>query len=300
MNRRFGNLTLLAALSAVTLLGHAPALGAQEDDGDGDARLFAFSTGRPRIGVTVDFRADQDRDKLGARISSVTSEGPAAAAGLKAGDIITRFNGVSLGGLTSKDADESGPARKLVELARRLDAGDTVDVEYRRDGESRKAKIVAQDLGFSMSRDFRWRMPDLPRMGLEDGEFHGAPMMLEGGPDHFRLFAGDRMGGLDLAQLNPELGEYFGAKEGVLVLSTPKDSTLALKGGDVILAIDGRAPTSAAHARRILRSYDGGETAKLDILRKQKKLSVSWKVPEREWKLKEPKVKREKRKAERS
>jgi len=63
--------------------------------------------------------------------------------------------------------------------------------------------------------------------------------------------------------------------------------------GDVILTIDGRTPTSEAHARRILGSYDGGETAKLDILRKQKKLTVSWKLPEREgkWKTRERKLK---------
>jgi S1-C subfamily serine protease len=102
-----------------------------------------------------------------------------------------------------------------------------------------------------------------------------------------------------LADINPELGEYFGAKEGVLVLSTPRDTTLPLKAGDVIVSIDGRTPTSEAHARRILGSYDGGETAKLEILRRQKKLTVSWKVPERDWKWREPR-RVEKRKVERS
>lgn len=302
MNRRFGNLAALATLSAFALLGQAAPLSAQEDDGDGDPRVFAFSFGRPRIGVSVDFQVDKDRDKVGARISSVTDNGPAAAAGLKPGDIITRFNGVVLGGIKAEDEGESGPARKLVELARKLDAGDTVEVEYRRDGQTKQARIGAQDLSrHGTGGHFRWSMPDLPRMHMEDGEFPRMPMMLEGGPGHFRMFAGERLGGLDLADINPELGEYFGAREGVLVLSAPRDSTLPLKAGDVILAIDGRTPTSEAHARRILRSYDGGETAKLDILRKQKKLSLSWKVPEREWKWKEPKMKmKEKVKVEKS
>src|ERR1051325_5334356 len=33
-------------------------------------------------------------------------------------------------------------------------------------------------------------------------------------------------------------------------------------------------------AMRILRSYDPGETVSLDVLRKQKHITVSWKVPE--------------------
>src|SRR6058998_3237651 len=56
---------------------------------------------------------------------------------------------------------------------------------------------------------------------------------------------------------------------------------LPLKGGDVILSIGGRKPTSPSHAMRILRSYEPGETVALDIMRKQKRVTVSWKVPER-------------------
>jgi S1-C subfamily serine protease len=87
--------------------------------------------------------------------------------------------------------------------------------------------------------------------------------------------------GLQLVELNPELGEYFGTKEGVLVVHSPADSTLALKGGDVILAIDGRSAQSASRAMRILRSYDAGEKAKLDVMRQKKRITVTWTVPER-------------------
>ncbi|HSE44288.1 MAG TPA: PDZ domain-containing protein, partial [Gemmatimonadales bacterium] len=91
---------------------------------------------------------------------------------------------------------------------------------------------------------------------------------------------------LDLVDLNPDLGDYFGTKTGVLVVKTPSDSTLPLKAGDVILKIDGREPKSVSQAERILRSYDSGETAKLEVMRKQKRITVSWAVPERkttEW-----------------
>jgi S1-C subfamily serine protease len=263
---------------------------------EGGFRTFSFSHNRPRIGVTLEYRADKDRDRLGARIESVTPDGPADKAGLQAGDIITKFNGVALGGLKADDEDESGPAQKLIELAHKLEPGDSVDVEYRRGNDSRKARIVARDLEpMGMGRRFRM---EIPKMDL-DGEMPRLPRMFEGGPGEFRMFIDGDAGGLELADMNPELGEYFGTKEGVLVLETPKDSTLALKAGDVIVAIDGRAPTSEAHARRILRSYDAGETAKIEVIRKQKKLTLSWKVPEREGKWRTPRP-REKTKVERS
>jgi S1-C subfamily serine protease len=174
-----------------------------------------------------------------------------------------------------------------MELARKLEPGDTVDVEYRRGGETKKTKVVARDLeSTGFARRFRVQVP--PTEMPFERSFPRMPMELDGGPGDVRMFVTDDGSGLHLADLNPELGEYFGAKQGVLVLETPKDSTVPLRAGDVIVAIDGRTPTSEAHAQRILRSYDGGETAKLEILRKQKKLTVTWKVPERDWKWRTP------------
>ncbi len=82
--------------------------------------------------------------------------------------------------------------------------------------------------------------------------------------------------------LNSDLGEYFGTKEGVLVVKAPADSTLPLRGGDVITSIGGRKPANPSHAMRILRSYEKGETVSIEILRKQKRMTLTWKVPARE------------------
>jgi len=89
-------------------------------------------------------------------------------------------------------------------------------------------------------------------------------------------------GGIELVKLNPELGEYFGTREGVLVVSAPEDSSLALKGGDVILTIGGRKPSSPMQAMRILRTYESGESVAIEVMRKQKRVTVTWKVPESE------------------
>lgn len=288
-------LVLVTALSALNSI--APAGLAAQDDDSGPVRVFTFAGGRPRIGVRVDTRADAEKDKIGARIEMVTEDGPADKAGLQKGDIITRFNGTALGGVKGEDEDESGPGMKLITLAQKLDSGDTVDVEYRRGSENKKTRIVAQELNTMSFNGGNWKIrPDMrgmvmPRMEMDLPRF-------EGGPNNFRFFSGDMMldGGLELTDLNPDLGEYFGAKEGVLVLKTPADSSNPLKAGDVIVSIDGRAPKSEGQALRILRSYESGETARIEVIRKKSRVTLSWKPKndDTHWKIRrdKPKVER--------
>src|SRR5256886_9886346 len=106
---------------------------------------FAYSDNRGRVGVVVRTDASPESDKLGAKLEAVTPGGPAEKAGLKAGDIITKFNGTGLAGVKSEDEDESGPGKKLIELARKLAPGDTVQIEYRRGGDTKTATPVGED-----------------------------------------------------------------------------------------------------------------------------------------------------------
>jgi len=223
----------------------------------------------------VKTEADPAFDSIGARIEAVTPGGPAANAGLKAGDIITRFRGISLGGATPDNGDESGPGSKLVSLARALDPGDTVAIEYRRGSEKRKAMLVAEDVSVGAGPD-RWEQ------ALRLGRMPMFPGWDGGGSGGFSFCFGDAWCDMELVNLNPDLGEYFGTREGILVVKAPADSSLPVRGGDVILAIGGRHPTSASHAMRILRSYEANETVAIEILRKQKRTTVTWHVPRAE------------------
>ena len=254
---------------ALALLFAAP-LGLIEAQ-DPEARMFTFGPGRGRIGVTVAVRADEARDRIGASIQSVVPDGPADKAGLEAGDIITKFAGTALGGVAAEDEDESGPGMKLVELARKLDPGDEVEVEYRRGNETKTTTIEAEDLG----RTFSFRMPQLEGLPRGLNEFHFQPRTFD-----FQFFGTGRWGGLELVSLNPDLGEYFGTEEGLLVVSVAEDSELNLKAGDVILSIADRTPKSPSHAMRILGSYDEGETVELSIMRKQSRQTISVTVPD--------------------
>jgi S1-C subfamily serine protease len=240
-----------------------------------DHRTFAFAQDdRGRIGLMVQLKANAERDKTGALVDDVVPDSPADDAGIKEGDIVTKFNGVALGGIKSADEDESGPGRKLLSLARKLEPGDTVKLEYRRGNDTKQVALVAERLGPSWA-GMRMRLPDLPPMpDIRRFEFGS-------GPDGWGMFYERNAMGLQLVDVNPELGEYFGTKEGVLVVRSPKDSSLGLRGGDVILAIDGRSVRSTSQAMRILRSYDPGEKPKLDVMRQKKRITLTWTVPER-------------------
>lgn len=266
-------------ITALAVAGIVPvALGAQTPRPKaaprGRAYSYTLTDNRARIGVLVNRQANAESDKYGAKIDGVTPEGPADKAGLKAGDIITKFNGTSLAGVGGDNDEESGPGAKLIELVGDLSVGDTVRLEYRRGTETRTATLVTDEQqGFAFSgpltsmREFEMPRMQMPFMTAPDGQ-------------SFSFCFGDAWCDLDLVTLNSDLGDYFGTKEGVLVIKAPGDSALPLKSGDVILSIGGRKPTTPAHAMRILRSYDAGESVSIEIMRHQRRQTLSWTVPQ--------------------
>ena len=264
-------------ITALAVAGVLPVgLGAQTPRPRASTAPRAFSytlTGnRARIGVLVSRQANAETDKYGAKIDGVTPEGPADKAGLKAGDIITKFNGTSLAGVGGDNDEDSGPGAKLIELVGDLEVGDTVKLEYRRGSETKTATLVTDEQqGYVLSgpsmREFEMPRMQMPFMTAPDGQ-------------NFSFCFGDAWCELDLVTLNSDLGDYFGTKEGVLVVKAPGDSALPLKSGDVILSIGGRKPTTPAHAMRILRSYDAGESVSIEIMRHQRRQTLNWTVPQ--------------------
>lgn len=245
---------------------------------------------RARLGIKVNLQARQT-DSIGAYVDAVTPGGPAAQAGIRSGDIITKLDGKSvLAGGAVEDGDvharESLPGLRLIELAARLEPNDTVAVEYRRGKDRRTASVVTAEepeMTFGPGEggrfDLHFGRPGQPGGRVRVRDFVGR---FEAAGPHWQFLSGSPLGRLELAPLNPDLGRYFGTDEGVLVISAPKDSALGIRGGDVVLAVDGRAPSSPSHLLRILRSYETGETFKLDIMRNRKRETVTARIGKRD------------------
>jgi S1-C subfamily serine protease len=224
----------------------------------------AFGTvmggGPPRAVLGINMGSD-DAKSGGVEVVSVSPGGAAAEAGLKAGDVLVDINGTAL----KRDGDESA-REKLIVAMRKVKPGDTVAVGYQRDKKAMKASLVAQPLrNLFFARAFP-APPGIP----------GTPPM----PDFVFLRGEGVFGSAELVPMTAKLGQYFGTETGLLVVRAPDDSRLKLEDGDVIVDIDGRTPSNASHALRILSSYQAGEKLKLNILRMKKRMSFEVTVPE--------------------
>jgi S1-C subfamily serine protease len=190
----------------------------------------------------------------GARGREVSPGGPAAEAGIRRGDVLVAVNGT--------DLKPGEPTHQVVRIMHEVKADSRVKVRVLRDGQSREFVLTAR------------RGPSLLAAIPDMADLAALPEMR--GDFMFRRPLRD----LELVTLTPRLGSYFGTDKGVLVVRAPGDGALQLEDGDVILAIDGREPTSGSHATRILGSYQPGEKITLRIVRQHKTLELPATLPQ--------------------
>jgi S1-C subfamily serine protease len=211
--------------------------------------------GRVVLGVNL----DTEPSELGARVAAVTPNGPAANAGVIAGDVIVAIDGTDLTG-----AGPPSPSQRLVEQTRDLEPGATVTLRVLRDGDYRDLVVE--------TRLERWGgNPSL--VTVTPGP---SPQWRVRAPwDPFGVAA---WGNLELVPLTPGLGSYFGVDEGLLVVRA-SENRLGFRDGDVILDIGGREPTNAEHALRIMSSFEPGEMLRVTIMRERRRETLEVLVP---------------------
>jgi S1-C subfamily serine protease len=228
---------------------------------------------RAELGIAI-----EDVDD-GVRVSAVTPGGPAAGGGVAVGDVITAIDSTTLPGAGSE-------SERLIEHLRNVDPGQAVVLHIDRNGAARDITVATRE---SQQPFVAWTSPDHQVFvrggpgsvsGIRIPAPGSAPVRIERGPGAFNVFLGGRWNDLELVTLTSGLGSYFGATDGLLVVRAPDEPSVGLQDGDVILDISGREPTSPEHAMRILMSFEPGETVTFSLMRRQRRETVEYRIPE--------------------
>ena len=236
-----------------------------------------FGDRRARMGVEVNTRRNAATDSIGAVIAEVERGSAAAEAGLQDGDIVTSFGGERLVGRYPPASDfESEPAVKLIDLVKEYEPGDVVSVEYVRNGRRATTDIELQEAG-----DMAFSLRSVSPGGFSVGTGSTVPFSDNLDIVSPTIWMFSAIGDLELVEMNEDLSSYFGTEEGVLVIETPEDNSLNLRGGDVILNIGGRVTDEPSRVFRILGTYDTGESVRFEVMRQGQRETVTGNIPER-------------------
>jgi membrane-associated protease RseP (regulator of RpoE activity) len=251
-----------------------------------------------RLGISLGNWADGPVNGLS--VLSVSPGGPAEQAGLRAGNLLISIDGESLASESGEQAYE-----KLRGILAETEPGTEVTIGYLDDGSDGQAQVKTE----AWTQIVAGRSVTAPRRFGEQAEnwarrlansFSGGNVDVEvdvddgrgserrvvrmrRGPADLLSFSDMawRLGGLQVAELTPALGEYFGVADGLLVVRAPENVDIGLEDGDVIRKIGGRTFRDARQATRILRSYEPGEEVELEVTRHKRSRTVRFELPER-------------------
>lgn len=228
------------------------------------------------IGVTVRdvVNADTKDPKAGVVIEDVTSGGPADKAGMKTGDAITEFDG-----------ERVRSSLQFTRLVRETPDGRSVQAALSRGGQRITVTVMPSD-------DFGLRLLDAPtaRMAIPT-PVPPAPPRAPRPPAAFlspampfdfigRVRSGGRLG-IGIEDLDTQLAEYFGVKEGVLVKSVAEGSVAGkagLKAGDVITSVNGRHIYDSSDVTRALDRMENNGEFTLEVTRDRKTQTLKGKL----------------------
>jgi serine protease Do len=246
------------------------------------AEVLSIASGG-RIGVAIRDVETSDKAKApgGVVIESVDENSPASKAGLKAGDIVVEFDG-----------ERVRSARQFSRLVSETPEGRSVAAAVLRDGQRVTVNLTpeASNTAFRLFNGDEWRaLEPFRRFETVPAPARPVPPARPARPaplppslERF-FYAGSNQLGITVTELEPQLAEYFGTKEGVLVSSVSADSAAAkagVKAGDVITSVNGSAVDSTSDVRSRLRDLDGEEFT-LGIVRDKKSMTLKGKLEPR-------------------
>lgn len=287
-NARFAVFGLILAGGITVAVSGLMAQTARRPDERSRPRVMMLDGRGGQIGVVVE---DLDAAGLkaagatgGVRLEQVDQDGPAAKAGLREGDVIVEVDG-----------DRVRSTRQFSRLIQETADGRAVTLGIVRDGQRQTVEVTPESRAFGfgfdsdrIGRDIARGLRDLePQLReLEPKLRELEPRLREfrfDGPMDFRfdmpgLLSGPRARlGIGIDELTPQLAEYFGVKDGgVLVSSINRDSAAeraGLKAGDVIVSVNGDRVRHADDLIDELRAAEGQEVT-IGIVRDKKESTL--------------------------
>ena len=198
----------------------------------------------------------------GVEVTMVDQDAPAGKAGIKEHDVILSMNGTSIeSGAQLRRMIHETPSDRVITL-----------------GISREGKPVDMKVKLAQrTSKFAFQMPAVPKVPMVA---QNLDMPVSVVVVHSMLHSG-----LMIENLTPQLGDYFGAKNGngVLVRSVEKGSRAEKAGfraGDVIVKVDKELVHDASDFSSALRSHRSDEKAvTIGIIRDKREQTISLTLP---------------------
>lgn len=197
----------------------------------------------------------------GAYVSELPSDGPAAMAGIKKGDVVVRINNM--------------PINSQVDLRNsmiKFGPGSKVEVEVVRDRQSKTFSVTAKEPPVQESM-LRQQLPNRePQVDIDDFPgFKDFPRTQD--PNQMPNRTGSARLGVEVGDVNETARKTYGIDQstrGAVVNSIAPNSVAARNGlqvGDVVTEIDGQKVSDAASLADAMKKVKWGETKKVKITR---------------------------------
>ena len=272
----------VACLTALSGAGDASAVAVPDGQTTVRRARQSVSTifGGARLGVSVrdveegDVKTGKLSGATGAVVEEVSEGSAAETAGLRKGDIIVEFDGerVRSARQLTRLVQETPAGRKVPVVVARDGQRVTLSAETREGGGLLESVRELEDLGRNLDFDVRTRPDPAPRARTTPPAVFRFEDML--GRHTGRL-------GITVDALSPQLAEYFGTKQGVLVKSVREGSVAAkagLKAGDVITGVDGSSVDDPAELRRRLQGLGDSAEFTISVMRDRKAQTLKGKL----------------------